>query len=403
MGGEAPPDPYEVLGLSRSDEPSPGDIRKAYHKLARMHHPDKAPADMKDEADARFKEIGAAYALLSDPKTRERYDTHGHDDEYEDPREWMEAETHARMQYCAAMGVPETIVCQLWCTLEELFTGTRRHEQVETYTIESGYRGMPGKETVHFHVIVRPGWRDGREIRIGALGTNRLQSVVFVVRELRHPYFSRPRDKTSADVLVRFALTKEQHEAGAIVSVPTLTGRPLKLSIKANSAVAANGGDKRIANEGFPIVREDHQTSSSPPYPPGTSRGDMIVKLRVQGTIETWLRRGKRMWYAKALGYTVGGVGVVYVSLGLLAFALDIEGCRTGRQRRIPDVLLLSNFPGSYGVFRRFGRAMFWPSGNVSGRILDDWDPAALGMRVALECGWCDKVPAASARLYDMV
>ena len=195
---------------------------------------------------------------------------------------------------------------------------------------------------MHFHVVVRPGWRDGREIRIGALGTNRLQSVVFVVRELRHPYFSRPRDKTSADVLVRFALTKEQHEAGAIVSVPTLTGRPLKLSIKANSAVAANGGDKRIANEGFPIVREDHQTSSSPPYPPGTSHGDMIVKLRVQGTIETWLRRGKRMWYAKALGYTVGGVGVVYVSLGLLAFALDIEGCRTGRQRRIPDVLLLS-------------------------------------------------------------
>ena len=133
MGGEAPPDPYEVLGLSRSDEPSPGDIRKSYHKLARMHHPDKAPADMKDEADARFKEIGAAYALLSDPKTRERYDAHGHDDEYEDPREWMEAETHARMQYCAAMGVPETIVCQLWCTLEELFTGTRRHEPV-SYT-----------------------------------------------------------------------------------------------------------------------------------------------------------------------------------------------------------------------------------------------------------------------------
>jgi hypothetical protein len=46
---------------------------------------------------------------------------------------------------------------------------------------------------------------------------------------------------------------------------------------------------------------------------------------------------------------------------------------------------------------------MFWPSGDVSGRILDDWDPTALGMRVALECGWCDKVPAASARLYDMV
>ena len=189
MGGDPPPDPYEVLGLSQSDDPSPGDIRKAYHKLARVHHPDKAPADKKEEADARFKEIGAAYALLSDPKARERYDAHGHEDEYEDPREWMEAETHARMQYCAAMGVPETVVRQLWCTLEELFTGTRRHERVDIFTVDTGYRGMPGKETMRFNVGVAPGWRDGREIRFGALGTNRLQSVVFVVRSCDIPTF----------------------------------------------------------------------------------------------------------------------------------------------------------------------------------------------------------------------
>ena len=346
MGGDPPPDPYEVLGLSQSDDPSPGDIRKAYHKLARVHHPDKAPADKKDEAEARFKEIGAAYALLSDPKARERSDAHGHEDEFEDPREWMPSRyLHARMQYCAAMGVPETVVRQLWCTLEELFTGTRRHERVDIFTVDTWYRGMPGKETMHFDVGVAPGWRDGREIRFGELGTNRLQSVVFVVRELRHPYFSRPRDKTSADVLVRFALTKAQHEAGAVVSVPTLTGRPLKLSIKANSAVARSGGVKRIPGEGFPLI------GRRPGRKP-VARGDMVVNLRVQSAFETWLRTGNRMRYVRTLGYVVGGVGVTYVFLGLVAYALDVEGCRTG-QRRVPDELLLGNFPGVHGAARR--------------------------------------------------
>ena len=391
MGGDPPPDPYEVLGLSQSDDPSPGDIRKAYHKLARVHHPDKAPADKKDEADARFKEIGAAYALLSDPKARERYDTHGHEDEYEDPREWMEAETHARMQYCAAMGVPETVVRQLWCTLEELFTGTRRHERVDIFTVDTGYRGMPGKETMRFNVGVAPGWRDGREIRFGALGTNRLQSVVFVVRELRHPYFSRPRDKTSADVLVRFALTKAQHEAGAVVSVPTLTGRPLKLSIKANSAVARSGGVKRIPGEGFPIAAETDAGADA--IKPG-ARGDMVVKLRVQSAFETWLRTGNRMRYARTLGYVVGGLGCTYVILGCLAYALDVEGCRTGRVR-VPDELLLGNFPGAYGLLGAFGTEMFGRSeARTSERIAEVWEPAELGMRVALECGWSSRAPA---------
>ena len=303
----------------------------------------------------------------------------------------MEAETHARMQYCAAMGVPETVVRQLWCTLEELFTGTRRHERVDIFTVDTGYRGMPGKETMRFNVGVAPGWRDGREIRFGALGTNRLQSVVFVVRELRHPYFSRPRDKTSADVLVRFALTKAQHEAGAVVSVPTLTGRPLKLSIKANSAVARSGGVKRIPGEGFPIAAETDAGADA--IKPG-ARGDMVVKLMVQSAFETWLRTGNRMRYARTLGYVVGGLGCTYVFLGCLAYALGVEGCRTGRVR-VPDELLLGNFPGAYGLLGAFGTEMFGRSeARVSERIAEVWEPAELGMRVALECGWSSRAPA---------
>lgn len=67
-------DYYEVLGTSRgaSDE----EIKKAYRKLAKENHPDLHPGD--HAAEARFKEIGEAYAILSDADKKARYDQYGH-------------------------------------------------------------------------------------------------------------------------------------------------------------------------------------------------------------------------------------------------------------------------------------------------------------------------------------
>ena len=67
-------DYYEVLGLSRSA--SADEIKKAYRKLARKHHPDVNPGDK--EAENRFKEISEAYAVLSDEQKRADYDKFGH-------------------------------------------------------------------------------------------------------------------------------------------------------------------------------------------------------------------------------------------------------------------------------------------------------------------------------------
>ncbi|MFC6616462.1 DnaJ C-terminal domain-containing protein [Deinococcus radiophilus] len=67
-------DYYEVLGVSRSA--SEADIKSAYRRLAKKYHPDKNAGD--DSAAERFKEIGEAYAVLSDSDKRKLYDQYGH-------------------------------------------------------------------------------------------------------------------------------------------------------------------------------------------------------------------------------------------------------------------------------------------------------------------------------------
>ncbi|MBA3474860.1 MAG: molecular chaperone DnaJ [Rubrobacter sp.] len=67
-------DYYEVLGLSR--EAGDAEIKKAYRKLARDHHPDANPND--PGAEGRFKELTEAYEVLSNPQARRAYDTYGH-------------------------------------------------------------------------------------------------------------------------------------------------------------------------------------------------------------------------------------------------------------------------------------------------------------------------------------
>lgn len=62
--------PYAVLGVAA--QASKADIQDAYRSLAKRWHPDLNPGDT--EAEHRFKEIAAAYALLSDPEERARLD-----------------------------------------------------------------------------------------------------------------------------------------------------------------------------------------------------------------------------------------------------------------------------------------------------------------------------------------
>ncbi len=74
MSDAAPRDPYELLGVAR--DASPDDIKAAFRKAAQKHHPDRNPGD--EGAHERFKEINAAYQILSDPQKRAAFDRFGH-------------------------------------------------------------------------------------------------------------------------------------------------------------------------------------------------------------------------------------------------------------------------------------------------------------------------------------
>lgn len=80
-------DYYKVLGLNK--DASQDDIKKAYRKLARQHHPDLNPDDK--EAHKKFQQINEANEVLSDPDKRKKYDQYGenwqHADQFEQAKQ----------------------------------------------------------------------------------------------------------------------------------------------------------------------------------------------------------------------------------------------------------------------------------------------------------------------------
>src|SRR4030042_411650 len=99
QGTEMPgKDYYQILGVARNA--SDKEIKQAYRRLARKHHPDLNPGDK--SAEARFKEINAAYEVLSNAEKRKKYDQFG--DQWEYAEQFAKAGGQERVRWAFGKG-----------------------------------------------------------------------------------------------------------------------------------------------------------------------------------------------------------------------------------------------------------------------------------------------------------
>lgn len=108
-------DYYEVLGVPRTA--TPDQIKSAYRKLAKKFHPDRNPGDK--SAESKFKEVQAAYEVLSDPQQRQQYDTFGYTGPRSGagPQSWRSGPAHEHVYTWRNGGGPDIPVENL----EDLF------------------------------------------------------------------------------------------------------------------------------------------------------------------------------------------------------------------------------------------------------------------------------------------
>jgi len=268
-------DYYNILGVSRSATES--EIKQAYRKLARQHHPDVNPGDK--SAEERFKQINEAYEVLSDKEKRRKYDKYGDQWQYADQFEkvrqqsgWNFSPGGGRVYFSeedvgsifddlfrgfgARAGRPQPrkgrdIEFPLEVTLEEAYSGTTR-----TLNMADGKR---------LEVKIPPGVKEGSRVRIsgkGAEGYGGVKGDLYLVTSVRpHRRFHRHGDDLYVDVSVPLAVAMLGGEA----KVDTPKGSKLSLKIPPETQ---NGRTFRLKGQGMPHLGN-------------SSKGDLLARVKV--------------------------------------------------------------------------------------------------------------------------
>lgn len=272
-----PRDLYAVLGVAR--DASEEDIKRAYRKLAREHHPDLNLGDA--AAEARFKEVAAAYEVLSKAERRELYDELGPDAEKigYDPERAEEYRAWKRRAEAAARygggpfgggglqgdsGDLEDLLGELFARRRGAPAGPRRGRDLEaalrvsladavrgaTTTVDVARRGSGGAvETARLALGIPAGVREGQRLRLAGQGEPGRQGGpagdLYVRVEIEpHPLFRRE----GRDLELGLPITMAEALRGANVEVPTLTGT-VRLKVPAG---AQSGQRLRLRAKGVP-------------------------------------------------------------------------------------------------------------------------------------------------------
>lgn len=304
-------DYYQILGVSR--DATAKDIKQAYRRLARKYHPDVNQGDK--GAEARFKEINAAYEVLSDPEKRKKYDQFGENWQYADQfaqagwkgpygdfarqgpftvfdfgdlgsgagdmggifdRIFGDLGTRATRRPRRGRDIEHPIEV----TLEEAYHGSTRtiETQAESTCHVCGGRGGLGNAPCYtcggsgrvlypqrLEVKIPPGVSDGSRIRMAGKGRpgpgGGPPGDLYLVVSLRpHPLFQR-RD---SDLHVEVDVPLTDAMLGGEVEVPTPKG---KVALKIPPETQ-NGRVFRLAGQGMPRMGDNR-------------KGDLFARVRV--------------------------------------------------------------------------------------------------------------------------
>jgi curved DNA-binding protein len=291
-------DYYKILGVKK--DASEKELKKAFRRLAREHHPDVNPDD--PQAEERFKEVNEAYEVLSDPDKRRKYDQLGADWQRWQQRgggpgdfdwsQWTSGQAGDRVH--VRYGTPED--------LEDLFGGgspfsdffsqifggmggsagqggfeyqvqPRRgqdYEQPVEITLQEAYHGASRilqKDSQRLEVKIPAGAKTGTRVRMsgeGGAGAAGAPSgdLYLRVRVLADPRFERKGD----DLYTSVTADLYTMVLGGEVSVPAMSG-DVVLTIPAGTQ---NGRTFRLRGKGMPSLRQPDQ------------RGDLYAKVQVR-------------------------------------------------------------------------------------------------------------------------
>lgn len=226
-------DYYEILGVTKTA--SDADIKKAYRELAKKYHPDKNKGNK--EAEAKFKEVSEAYAVLSDGDKRTQYDRLGR--EAFGPGGANPFAGFDFSQFMGGGGRGRRAGARRGGTVDftdvfgDLFGGGGGFEPPEpemqaelTIEFRDAIRGNTMGLTVNgesLRVKIPEGIREGQKIRVPRKGQPALQLTIHV---RPHPLFERRGD----DIYIDLPITVPEAIRGAEVEAPTIHG-PVRMRI----------------------------------------------------------------------------------------------------------------------------------------------------------------------------
>jgi DnaJ-class molecular chaperone len=265
-------DPYEVLGVRR--EASADEIKKSYRQLAKKLHPDLNPGNAK--AAAQFKDVSAAYDLLSDPEKKARFDRGEIDASGAETRPRSSYRTYAESPGGAKYGGADP-----GDIFEDLFGRSRGwgRSTIKTRGADVSYEltvdfidaavgakrrlSLPDGRTLD--VTIPAGAEDGQQLRLKGQGTPGLGGgppgdAYIEIHVQDHPLFKRK----GADIHIGLPVTLTEAVRGAKITVPTIDG-PVTMTVPKGSNT---GSMLRLRGKGVPEKK-------------GGPRGDQYVRLEV--------------------------------------------------------------------------------------------------------------------------